>query len=102
MKPDPKRRLADLDAVFGALAHAARRQMLLTVHFWGGEMSAGEIAGRFGHAWPTTTRHLRVLTEARLLSVESKGRSRVYRVNRARLKLVSEWLEWFDKPQTRR
>jgi DNA-binding transcriptional ArsR family regulator len=98
LKTDPKRRLDELDAVFTALAHAARRQMLLTVHFWGGEMTAGEIAGRFGHAWPTTTRHLRVLTDARLLSVEAKGRSRVYRLNRARLTLVPEWLGWFDKP----
>jgi DNA-binding transcriptional ArsR family regulator len=98
VKTDPKRRLEELDAVFTALAHASRRQMLLTVYFWGGEMTAGEIAGRFGHAWPTTTRHLRVLTDARLLSVETKGRSRVYRLNRARLNIVNQWFEWFDKP----
>jgi DNA-binding transcriptional ArsR family regulator len=97
VKHDPKRRLEDLDAVFTALGHAARRQMLLTVFFWGGEMTAGEIAGRFGHAWPTTTRHLRVLTDARLLSVETDGRRRVYRLNRARLNILSEWLRHFER-----
>jgi DNA-binding transcriptional ArsR family regulator len=94
---DPRQRLAALEAVFGALAHAARRQMLLTVHFRGGSMTAGEIAGRFAHAWPTTTRHLRVLEDAGLLSHEKVGRTRVYRVDRARLDIVREWLAWFDR-----
>jgi DNA-binding transcriptional ArsR family regulator len=93
---DPKQRLADIDAVFAALDHAARRQIVMTVHFWGGSMMAGEIAARFGHAWPTTTRHLQVLTDARLLTMERVGRTRVYRLNRARLKIVSDWLGWFE------
>ena len=82
--------------MFAALAHAARRQILLTVHFRG-TMTAGEIAGRFAHAWPTTTRHLRVLENAGLLAHTKVGRTRVYRVDRARLGLVTEWLGWFDK-----
>jgi DNA-binding transcriptional ArsR family regulator len=82
--------------VFAALAHAARRQILLTVHFRV-TMTAGEIAGRFAHAWPTTTRHLRVLENAGLLMHTKVGRTRVYRVDRARLGLVTEWLSWFDK-----
>lgn len=47
-----------------ALAHPARRQILLTLHFCGGEATAGYIAQRFAHAWPTTTRHLRGLEDA--------------------------------------
>ena len=90
-------KLAALDAVMAALAHAARRQILLTIHLRG-EASAGDIAGRFAHKWPTTTRHLRVLEEAGLVRQERRGRSRVYTVDRARLVLVSEWLGWFDRP----
>ena len=63
-----------LDAVVAALAHPARRQILLTVHFRGGEATSGEIAGRFAHKWPTTTRHLRVLELAGLLRLEQRGR----------------------------
>jgi DNA-binding transcriptional ArsR family regulator len=92
-----KQRLADLEAVFSALAHPARRQILMTVHFWGGEMTAGEIAGRFAHAWPTTTRHLGVLEAAGLLACEKVGRTRRYRVERTRLALVTEWLGWFER-----
>ena len=93
---DAKARLRALEEVFAALAHPARRQILLTVHLRGGSMTAGEIAGRFEHAWPTTTRHMRVLENAGLLAHEKVGRTRVYRVNRDRLGLVTEWLAWFQ------
>jgi DNA-binding transcriptional ArsR family regulator len=93
---DAKARLRALEDVFAALAHPARRQILLTVHLRGGSMTAGEIAGRFEQAWPTTTRHMRVLEGAGLLAHEKVGRTRVYRVNRDRLGLVGEWLAWFD------
>ena len=71
--------------------------MLLTIHLRG-EMSAGDVAARFSHAWPTTTRHLRVLEHAGLVRFERQGRKRVYRVEHARLGLVAEWLSWFDRP----
>lgn len=58
-------------------------------------MSAGDIARRFGHSWPTTTRHLRLLTDAGLLIQERRGRARLYRLNSARLAVASEWLDWF-------
>jgi DNA-binding transcriptional ArsR family regulator len=86
-----------LEIVYAALAHAARRQILLTVHFWGGAMTAGDIARRFGHSWPTTTRHLRLLTDAGLLTQERSGRTRLYRLNAARLAVASDWLRWFEK-----
>ncbi len=93
----PAERLAALEAVCAAIAHPARRQILLTVHFRGGAMTAGEIAGRFEHAWPTTTRHLRVLEDAGLLAHERAGRARVYRLQRDRLAVLGEWLSWFDR-----
>ena len=79
-----------------ALAHPARRQILLTLHFRGGVATAGEIAARFEHKWPTTTRHLRVLEDAGLLRQEKRGRTRVYTLDRNRLALVTEWLRWFE------
>ncbi len=97
LKEDAAEKLAALDAVVAALAHPARRQILLTIHFRGAA-TAGEIAGRFAHKWPTTTRHLRVLEDARLIRHEKRGRSRVYTVDKSRLSLVSEWLGWFDSP----
>ena len=95
-----KQRLAAIDSAFSALAHPARRQILMTIHFRGGEMSAGEIAGRFRHSWPTTTRHLRVLEAAGLVTATQEGRTRTYKLERKRLALVSEWLDWFEKKET--
>ena len=94
---DAGEKLAALDAVVAALAHPARRQILLTIHFRGAA-TAGEIAGRFAHKWPTTTRHLRVLEDAGLVQHEKRGRTRVYSVDKTRLALVSEWLGWFESP----
>lgn len=94
------RRLEDLESVFAALGHAQRRHVLLTLEFRGGEMSAGDIAGRFACSWPTTTRHLRVLRDAGLVTVEKRGRERIYKLQRARLRaVVADWLAWFDRDE---
>src|SRR5215475_7082787 len=94
---EPQPRLDAYESVFFALAHAARRRVLLTIYFNGGSMTAGEIAAIFDHAWQTTTRHLRVLETAGLLSHEKHGRMRIYRIQRKRLELVRDWLAHFSK-----
>src|SRR5436853_6541372 len=96
-RQEPKARMDAYEAVFTALAHPARRRILLTMNFEGGSMTAGEIADIFEHAWPTTTRHIKVLETAGLLDHERQGRSRIYSINRSRLELVRDWLEWFSK-----
>lgn len=95
---DPERELAELESVFAALAHARRRHVLGVLHFRGGEMTAGQIAQRFHCTWPTMSRHLKVLEEARLVTAERRGRERVYRLEPGRLDLVRGWLAWFDVP----
>jgi DNA-binding transcriptional ArsR family regulator len=94
---ESKARMDAYEAVFTALAHPARRRILLTMNFDGGAMSAGEIAEMFEHAWPTTTRHLKVLESAGLLEQVRRGRSRIYSIDRRRLDLARDWLEWFYK-----
>lgn len=95
---DPRRELDDLDVVFKALAHPARRQVLLVLHFRGGDVNAGDIARRFACSWPTTTRHLGVLRRAGLVRVVRRGRERFYQLDRNRLQhVVSNWLAWFDE-----
>ena len=82
--------------MFAALAHEQRRHILLTLHFRGGELSAGDIADRFACSWPTTTRHLRVLESAGLVSVDKRGRERFYKLETARLlEVAGGWLKWF-------
>jgi len=88
--------LDDIDAVFAALAHEARRQILLVLHVRGGELTSGDLAARFDCSWPTTTRHLRVLEQAGLVSVVADGRQRRYRLELERLASVTgSWLGAF-------
>jgi len=86
------------EAMFTALAHPARRRILMTLNFEGGSMTAGAIADLFEHAWPTTTRHLRVLEAATLVRQERRGRVRTYSIDLRRLALVRDWIAWFFKP----
>ncbi|MEO1063189.1 MAG: helix-turn-helix transcriptional regulator [Actinomycetota bacterium] len=84
-----------IDAVFAALAHPARRQ-ILTVLRVRGSMTSGELAGRFDHSWPTTSRHLKVLIDAGLVSAAQDGRERHYRVDVATLDAVAgSWIDRF-------
>jgi DNA-binding transcriptional ArsR family regulator len=93
---DAERELADLEAVFASLAHASRRRILLVLRMRGGSMTAGKIADRFDCSWPTTSRHLRLLEDAGLVSVEQRGRERVYVLEEERLRrVVGRWLAHF-------
>jgi DNA-binding transcriptional ArsR family regulator len=84
--------LEQADAVFAALAHPVRRQILLSVHYRG-SARAGEIARRFDCSWPTISRHLAALVQCELLTMETLGRERIYRANDTLLvELFERWL----------
>jgi DNA-binding transcriptional ArsR family regulator len=84
------------DSVFTALAHRSRRTILSVLHARGGEMTSGAIAARFDCSWPTTSQHLRVLQQAGLVTIELRGRERVYRLDMERLHSVAKgWLDRF-------
>jgi len=97
----PQHGRSDIDAyeaVFTALAHPVRRRILMTINFEGGSMSAGKIAQMFEHSWPTTTRHLGVLEAARLIRCKRDGRNQIYTIEKHRLEVLRDWLDWFAKP----
>ena len=59
--------------------------------------TAGDIARRFDCSWPTTSRHLSTLVDAKLLTVVKEGRERIYQVESARVaKLLKTWADYFD------
>jgi DNA-binding transcriptional ArsR family regulator len=91
--------LGDVDAVFGALAHAARRQLILLLSSFGPELPSGYLARRFAHSWPTTTRHLNILHRAGVVEVRREGRTSHYRLNRPLLeRVVGGWLDSLTPP----
>ncbi len=98
MKSRAEKELEEYDLIFSALAHEARRRILVVLLGRHGEMTAGEIVERFSCSWPTMTRHLQVLEKAELIQVEKIGRERRYLLNRRKLhRVVGGWLNWFEK-----
>ena len=79
--------------MFAALAHEARRHIVLLLGQLGGQLPSGYLAARFQHSWPTTTRHLKVLEQAGIVTVQREGRGSNYRLERERLRqVVGGWL----------
>src|SRR5215510_12550524 len=89
--------LDEVDPVFMALAHEARRQILILLGQSGGELPSGYLAARFAHSWPTTSRHLKVLEEAGLVAVRRERRGSSYRLNREHVEhVVTGWLRYLQ------
>lgn len=83
-------------ALFAALAHPTRREILLVLHFRGGTMTAGQIAERFSCRWPTITRHLAALMRTRIVTARRAGRTRIYALDRrALVGALDRWSRWF-------
>ena len=74
-----------------ALADPKRRQIVQMLSR--GERSAGEIADEFTISAPAISQHLKVLQEAKLVTVRVDAQRRIYRLNRAGLDEIEAWLD---------
>jgi DNA-binding transcriptional ArsR family regulator len=82
---------AQLDAIFTALAHPARRAML--ARLGKGEATVGELAQPLDMSLPAVTKHLKVLERAKLISRSKNAQWRPCRLEEAPLKTASGWIE---------
>ncbi|GAB2182291.1 metalloregulator ArsR/SmtB family transcription factor [Denitratisoma sp. agr-D3] len=80
-----------LDAVFTALAHPARRAMLTRLSK--GEATVGELAEPLAMSLPAVTKHLKVLERARLISRGKNAQWRPCRLEAAPLETAVDWIE---------
>jgi ArsR family transcriptional regulator len=71
----------ELLRVLKALAHPKRFRMVQEISA-AGELSCGEIAGKFPVAQPTISHHLKILTDAGVLEVRREGQHGLCTVNR--------------------
>ena len=79
--------------VFHAIAHPARRAILLTLK--DGERPASELAEPFRMTFAAISQHLRVLEDADLVSVRRDGRQRLYQLAPRPLREVVSWADEF-------
>ena len=68
-----------MDSAFKALSDPTRRDILRLLR--DGPRTSGEIAQHFDVAWPTISRHLAVLRDARLVLSTRMGQQIVYELN---------------------
>lgn len=86
-------RSPDLDAVFGALADATRRAILLRLAK--GEASVNEIAAPFAISQPAVSRHLKVLEGAGLIERDIDAQRRPARLKAEPMAAAVMWLDEF-------
>jgi DNA-binding transcriptional ArsR family regulator len=86
-----------VDGALRALAEPRRREILRLVR--DKERTAGDIAERFDITRPAVSQHLRILEDARLVTVRRDGTRRWYRARPEGLRDVRRWLEtmWTDQ-----
>jgi DNA-binding transcriptional ArsR family regulator len=80
---------------FRALADPTRRQILM--HLSLGDKTIGEVCDQFSMTRAAVKKHLVILEEGHLISVQAKGRERINHLEPATLKEVSDWLNYFNQ-----
>jgi DNA-binding transcriptional ArsR family regulator len=81
--------------VFNAIAEAQRRDVLDVLIT--GEKAVGAIVKDVSMSQPQVSKHLRVLRAVGLVTCRAEGRRRLYRLERARLRPLHEWLANYEQ-----
>ncbi len=81
--------------VFRALADPTRRDILLMLR--GSQMTIAEVAENFDMTRAAVKKHLTVLSDGGLITVEARGRERVNSLNPQAMGPVRDWLSFFDE-----
>jgi len=94
--PTRKKTVQALQAdVFTAIAHPVRRGILERLR--DGAFSASDLAEPFDVSRSAVSQHLGILLEAGLVSRETRGRERMYRLQVENLNELHVWLQMFDE-----
>lgn len=86
--------MENLDATFAALSHGTRRAILQRLTE--GESRLSDLAEPFNMSQTAVSKHVRVLSDAGLLTVEKRGRTRHCRLNAGPMKQATDWLAHYQ------
>lgn len=84
-----------LDQTFAALADTTRRAIITRLSM--GEASLSEVADPFDMSLTAVSKHVRLLSEAGLVSVTKRGRTRYCRLEAAPMREAVTWLNTYQK-----
>ena len=85
-----------MEGVFEALGDPTRRQILQLLA--GGEQPAGALVAALPVSQPAVSQHLKVLREARLVTMRAEGTRRLYAIDEAGLDAAQSWLALLRDP----
>lgn len=79
---------------FRALADPTRRDILVMLRER--DLTIAEVAGNFDMTRAAVKKHLTMLSDGGLITVETRGRERLNRFNPQGMAPVLDWLSYFD------
>jgi DNA-binding transcriptional ArsR family regulator len=81
--------------VFAAIGDPTRRQILSLLT--AGALSIQGLAGNFDVSRPAVSKHIKLLEEAGLISVEDRGRERWCTLDPTGFNEIRDWLKFYDR-----
>ena len=84
-----------IDPALRAVADPSRRRIIELLAQQ--PSTASELLESFEFSQPAMSQHLRVLVDASLVSSVREGRSKRYRLDGDGLRLISEWIETYER-----
>jgi DNA-binding transcriptional ArsR family regulator len=81
--------------IFQAISDPTRRAILDRLQL--GEQPVKYLAEPFAMSLPAISQHLQILSAAGLVIQHRRGRQRIYRLNPASLKPVSDWVSQYEQ-----
>lgn len=81
--------------VFQAIADPTRREIINLLS--GRSMNLNAVVDKFEMSRPAVAKHIRILTECGLVTVQTQGREKLIKADLKKLKQVSDWTEKYNK-----
>jgi DNA-binding transcriptional ArsR family regulator len=81
--------------VFQAISDPIRREIILLVSE--NNLTLNGVAENFRISRPAISKHIRILEECGLVTINQQGRERICKINTEPLNEVYDWLAYFDK-----
>ncbi len=87
--------MMDTQLAFRALADPTRRDIVMLLAEE--DMTIGQLTDRFDMTRAAVKKHLTVLSDGGLITVEARGRERLNRLEPSGMAPVLDWLSYFDR-----
>ncbi|MGH1357506.1 MAG: ArsR/SmtB family transcription factor [Burkholderiaceae bacterium] len=85
----------DLQSSFRALGDPTRRAILMRLSQ--NDMTITEVVDSFDLTRTAVRKHLTILEEGQLITLTSRGKERVSKLNLAGIKSTADWFNYFDQ-----